>query len=217
MKKMRALPPAAVGPLTILSVAILTLTACWGGSESPNYPMWTSPTRSPAAPPITRQLNATDYLMRPCDLVSQNKLRELGFGNPPYYVSPDLLYSECSWTDGNPESLDSKKLELRLHGDKRRPGEGSLLEELYQGGGISPHHAGDTHETFEPVTISGQPAIVMRSELPQPLNCHVAVGLSSGQGRQQGLEIMAIAGKDHGDPCSSAVGAAETAVRQMGG
>ncbi|GGS16028.1 DUF3558 domain-containing protein [Actinokineospora fastidiosa] len=155
---------------------------------------------TPSAPPVHRPIDMDPYLSKPCALTPVEDLREFDLGAEVRQLeqfSRDL--ASCS-SSGD---LDAGSLDLALF--EASP-VGSPLVMAY-------HHK-TSSEVFEPLEISGMPAVRYGSGEAGD-SCYVAVGTDS----DQGFRIDYRPGKpapDFADTCDSAVSAAEIVVGRLG-
>jgi hypothetical protein len=178
---------------SVLVVAGAVLAACTsGGNEPPpSTPTQSSHTERPkVAPPIDRELDLSANSHEPCDLLSADQRKALGFA-----ADGERGYTDsCSWH--TPEADLSVVLFKGLN----------ALQDAYN------VLQGVSYNVFRPTSVAGQPAVVYTTFANAPA-CYITVGVA----HDQGFYVTASGKRPNTDWCAMSVTAATDIVHNLGG
>jgi hypothetical protein len=159
--------------------------------ESQPVPSVSTPYRLPSvAPRVVKQWDAIRYKDKPCDLLTDEQARGVGFVEPGWVDTPRDGFPQC-WRMRGHSSLFVKFYDMDLVGKVYR------RETIWPGG-----------EGAVPVTVLGQPAL--KVVFPGGDRCAIAVALAENQGFEVNF-------KEEGAEASvDATSVAETIMHNLG-
>ncbi len=170
-------------PMMLLSTSLMAaglVASCSEATPGDPYPSPATETQAgnggnSDVPKVATPLDAEPFLDRPCDLVPETTLKELGFTEPgkPDIDSQEakkLIGPRCSWFDKG-----SKDLAVAVHTPKRDNGQGGLT-------GVYENHKLGIFNFLEVTEVPGHPdypAVFSGTDRRSEGDCSTFVGISN--------------------------------------
>ncbi|MGO1054578.1 DUF3558 domain-containing protein [Crossiella sp. CA198] len=183
--------------------ATLVLTGCAGAPGTPTAATTSSSTNTNGAPALTQpELDVAPFVANPCGLLDEPKLNQLGItvtGKP----DEGPLGKNCRWIATD----TAARIDFSLHINTQLGG----LDQLYG--------RKNTFPLWQPVEVSGYPAVIADDDDQQSGECQVTMAVSNTVLLPVGLQLKSGVDKpaDFTNPCPRGVKILEQVIHTLQG
>ncbi|HVV12855.1 DUF3558 domain-containing protein [Amycolatopsis sp.] len=166
MKSNRRLTAAAC----MLALLAASASACSNTTQgTPSAATSSDENPSSAVPTVAHPLDPSSYVGKPCDLVPQQLVSQLGYSDPTPSDANSALGPGCGWIDVRTSQGKNLNVSVQILKGKRNGGIASVYKTKDAGG----------YDFVDPTEVSGYPAVFADTQDRRPEgDCNLFVGIA---------------------------------------